>query len=250
MFDLVTGKAAHIPATPGVPLVISTALQVTLAAALLVPLLFMTGALPQPPVMMAFVAAPPAPPPPPPPPPPPAPPKKDPPPARPVPTSGPALAPIEPPRELPPVPVDTGGEEGVEGGVEGGIPGGVLAGVVGGIPDVPLPPPPPPPAPVRRDPVRIGGQIQQPALIRRVEPIYPAVAVHANLEGVVILEAIVDKKGLVEDVKVLRSAGALLDHAALTAVRQWQYSPVMLNGIPERFVLTVVLSFNLDKHKE
>ena len=251
MFDLVTGKASHIPAQPGVPLLISTALQVALAAAALVPLLFMTGALPQPPVMMAFVAAPPAPPPPPPPPPPPAPAaKKEPPATRPVPARAPDAAPIEVPRELPPPAVQASIDEGIEGGVEGGIPGGVLGGVVGGIPDIPLPPPPPPPQPVRRDPVRIGGQIKQPALLRRVEPMYPAMAVQAHLEGVVILEAIVDREGLVEEVKVLRSAGALLDHAALAAVRQWQYSPVLLNGIPERFVLTVVLSFNLEDESE
>ncbi len=250
MFDLVTGSAAHIPARPTVPLMVSTALQVTLAAAIVVPLLFATGALPQPPVMMAFVAAPPAPPPPPPPPPAPPPPaKRVPPPPQPGPTTRPALAPVEAPREIVPEPVDTGGEEGVPGGVEGGIPGGVLAGVVGGIPDMPLPPPPPPPAP-RRDPVRVGGQIQQPTLLRRVEPIYPAVAVHAHVEGVVILEAVVDRQGQVEDVRVLRTAGALLDHAAMAAVRQWQYSPVLLNGIPERFVLTVVLSFNLEDDRE
>ncbi len=249
MFDLVAGRAAHIPATPAVPLVVSTALQVTLAAAVLLPVLFMTGALPQPPVMMAFVAAPPPPPPPPPPPAPPAAPKKEPVAARPVPTSGPAIAPIEPPREIVPDPIDAGGEEGVEGGVEGGVPGGVLTGVVGGLPDIPLPPPPPRPTPPR-DPVRVGGQIKQPELLRRVEPIYPVMAVHAHVEGMVILEAIVDRQGLVESVKVLRSAGALLDNAALTAVRQWQYSPVLLNGSPERFVVTVMLSFNLEKNKE
>ena len=246
MFDLVTGKAPHIPVTPAVPLVISTTLQVMLAAAILVPLLFATGALPQPPVMMAFVAPPPAPPPPPPPPPAPAAPKKEPQPARPVTASAPVAAPIEPPREIVAEPIDTTGEEGVEGGVEGGIPGGVLGGVLGGLPDLPLPPPPPPPQPVRRDPVRVGGQISQPALLRRVEPVYPAVAVHAHIEGTVILEAIVDRAGVVESVKVLRSAGGLLDKAAIDAVEQWQYSPVLLNGKPERFVLTVVLSFNLE----
>jgi protein TonB len=249
MFDLITGKAEHIPVRSAGALVISTALQVLLASAVLVPLLFVTGALPQPPVMLAFVAAPPAPPPPPPPPPPPAPKRETPPPTRPVPTSSASAAPIAPPREIEPEPFDDGGEEGVPGGVEGGIPGGVLAGIVGGLPDVPLPPPPPPP-PVRRDPVRVGGQVKQPALVRRVEPVYPSMAVHAHIEGMVILEAIVDRDGTVEEVKVLRSAGALLDNAALTAVRQWQYSPVLLNGIPERFILTVMLSFNLEKGKE
>ena len=73
---------------------------------------------------------------------------------------------------------------------------------------------------------------------------------HAQVEGVVILEAIVDRQGTVEDVKVLRSPSKLLESAAIAAVRQWRSSPVLLNGIPERFVLTVVLSFNLEKPKE
>jgi TonB family protein len=61
----------------------------------------------------------------------------------------------------------------------------------------------------------------------------------------VILEATVDAEGRVAEVKVLRSAHRILDEAAITAVRQWQYVPLVLNGIPERFMLTVVLSFNL-----
>jgi protein TonB len=163
-----------------------------------------------------------------------------------VPTTGEIAAPIEPPPAIEPELFD-GDEEGVPGGIEGGIPGGVLGGVVGGLPDAP---PPPPTVPVRREPVRVGGQVQQPALLRRVEPVYPQLAVHAQIEGVVILEAIVDRQGMVEDVKVLRSPNKLLDTAAIAAVRQWQYSPVLLNGVPERFVLTVVLSFNLEKPKE
>jgi protein TonB len=242
MFDLVTGKAIHIPSRPAVPLVVSTLLQASLVTALLVPLLLFTGIMPEPPMMMAFVAAPPPPPPPPPPPAPPAPKKETQPAARPVPTSG-VAAPIEPPPEIAP---DLPGDEGfgVPGGVEGGIPGGIVGGIVGGLPDVPLPPPPPP-AP--KEPVRVGGQIREPALIRRVDPVYPTLAVHAQIEGTVILEAIVDREGRVESVKVLRSANSLLDKSAIEAVRQWQYSPVILNGKPERFMLTVVLSFHLER---
>jgi protein TonB len=89
----------------------------------------------------------------------------------------------------------------------------------------------------------VGGQIQTPALARRVDPIYPDVAVAAHIRGVVILEANVDREGRVVDVKVLRTANRLLDDAAITAVRQWQYRPLILNGSPEPFVLTVVLTF-------
>ena len=130
------------------------------------------------------------------------------------------------------------------GGVEGGIPGGVPGGVVGGLPnDIPPPPPPAPQPP--RAPVRVGGQIQAPALVRRVEPIYPDIAVSARIRGVVILEALVNKEGRVVDLKVLRGANRFLDEAAITAVKQWQYRPLVLNGLPESFVLTVVLTFEL-----
>jgi protein TonB len=251
MFDLITGTATHIPRHPRGPILVSTAIQVALLAlVVLVPVLFVTHALPQPPTMMAFVAAPPAPPPPPPPPPPPAParPAKKPEPVATAPTVAHFAAPVEAPAAVQPEPA---GEEpeGIQGGVEGGVPGGVVGGVVGGLPEAPPPPPPPlppvPPAP--KAPVRVGGQLQPPTLIRRVEPGYPHMAVRANLQGVVILEAIVDEEGTVKEVKVLRSVNPLLDREALAAVRQWRYAPVVLNGIPVPFVLSVSLSFTLQE---
>ncbi|MNC84750.1 transport protein TonB [compost metagenome] len=129
------------------------------------------------------------------------------------------------------------------GGIPGGIPGGVVGGVVGGIGDAPVPPPPPPP-PAPRAPIRTGGQIQAPALIKRVPPVYPPIAVNAQVQGVVILEATVGRDGRVESVDVLRSL-PLLDRAAIDAVRQWEYAPLLLNGQAERFILTVTVSFSL-----
>ena len=241
MFDLITGQTRHIPSKPGVPILISMSAQIALVGAILVPVLFLTGALPEVPTMMAFVAEASAPPPPPPPPPPAA---KSPGPASAKPAPSPGAAPVEPPSTIQPERPNDEDDIGVPGGVEGGIPGGVLGGVVGGLPgDIPPPPPPDPPPP--RAPVRVGGQIQAPALVSKVDPIYPEVAVSARIRGVVILEANVDRDGHVVDVKVLRTASRLLDHAAITAVRQWQYRPLVLNGSPEPFVLTVVLTFNL-----
>ena len=243
MFDLITGQARHIPSKPGVPLLISMSAQAMLVMAIVLPVLFFTGALPEVPTMMAFVAEAPVPPPPPPPPAPPAA-KAQTAPSRPVPTTG--AAPIEAPAAIAPERVTDPGDIGVPGGVEGGIPGGVVGGVVGGLPaDIPPPPPPPPPVPMPRAPVHVGGQIQAPALAKRVEPVYPDIAVNARIRGVVILEALVDKEGRVVEVKVLRTPNQLLDNAAITAVRQWQYRPLVLNGLPEPFVLTVVLTFDL-----
>ena len=242
MFDLITGKAQHLPRHATLPVLASTAAQVFVVGSLVaIPLLLVANKLPEIPTMMAFVAAPPAPPLPPPPP-APAQPK----PAAATPASAPAnaaAAPIEPPAAIAPErPSDEGPDIGVPGGIEGGIPGGIVGGVVGGLPEAP---PPPPPPPARQGPVRIGGQIQAPAIVKRVEPFYPPIAVSAHLEGIVILEAIVERDGSVGEVKVLRSVHPLLDREAELAVRQWRYSPLVLNGIRERFVLTVTLSFHL-----
>jgi protein TonB len=86
-------------------------------------------------------------------------------------------------------------------------------------------------------------------LTRRIEPEYPPLAVKAHITGVVILEATVAADGAVAEVKVLRSAHPLLDRAAEAAVQQWRYSPVILNGTPVPFVLTVTLSFSLEGPK-
>jgi len=212
-------------------------------------LFLVTGGLPEVPPMMAFVAELPAPSPPPPPPPPASGPKATRPP-QPVSTAGQLAVPIEVPTGITAESgINLGEEEGVPGGVEGGIPGGIVGGIVGGIiSDVPPPPPPPlpppPPPPQRLSPVRIGGQLQAPALIHRVEPIYPDFAVAAHVTGVVILEATVNERGEVTNVVVLRSR-PMLDRAAIEAVKQWRYAPLLLNGRPAPFVLTVTMTFSI-----
>jgi protein TonB len=242
MFDLITGEAKHLPRHATLPILMSTTAQVVVVGlAIAIPILLVADRMPEIPTMMAFVADVP-PPPPPPPPPAPATPK----PATPAASTpvNPAAAPLEPPKEIAAErPGDEGLNDGVPGGVEGGVPGGILGGVVGGLPEAP---PQPPPQPAQRGPVRIGGQINAPAIVKRVEPAYPPIAVSAHLEGVVILEAIVDRDGVVSEVKVLRSLHPLLDREAEIAVKQWRYSPLVLNGIAERFMLTVTLSFRLE----
>jgi protein TonB len=102
--------------------------------------------------------------------------------------------------------------------------------------------PPPPPAPAA--PVRVGGQIRTPQLLHRVEPVYPPLAVAARLTGVVVLEAQVGTDGTVESVNVVQSRHRLLDAAAIEALRQWRYAPLVLNDIPTPFVLTVTFTFS------
>jgi protein TonB len=153
----------------------------------------------------------------------------------------PAAAPVEAPKEIKP---ETGIEQGVKGavgGVEGGVVGGVTGGIVGGLDAAPPPPPPPPPPPA---PVRVGGNIKTPTKVKDQRPVYPAIAQSARVQGVVIIEAVIGPDGHVQDAKVLRSI-PLLDAAALDAVKQWQYTPTLLNGVPVPVIMTVTVNFTL-----
>jgi periplasmic protein TonB len=124
-------------------------------------------------------------------------------------------------------------------------------GVDGGIPidsdRTFLPPPPPPPQPERpTGPIRPGGKIVAPQRIVYVQPVYPSIAQSAGIEGRVVIEAIVGPSGEVKDVRVVKSA-RFLDDAALTAVRQWKYTPTLLNGTPVSVLLTVSVDFKLSR---
>ncbi|HEY0873854.1 MAG TPA: TonB family protein [Vicinamibacterales bacterium] len=112
---------------------------------------------------------------------------------------------------------------------------------------VPPPPPPPPPGYYEVDgqqAVRVGGQVRTPAKIRDVRPVYPQDAQDARISGVVIIEALIDTQGNVRSARVLRSIPGL-DEAALAAVKQWQFTPTVLDGVAVPLVMTVTVNFTL-----
>lgn len=92
--------------------------------------------------------------------------------------------------------------------------------------------------------LRVGGQIRTPTKIRDVRPVYPPIAQSARVSGMVIAEILVGADGTVQDARVLRSI-PLLDQAALDAVRQWQFTPTLLNGVPTPVIMTVTVNFTL-----
>lgn len=252
MFDLTTGSVERPfrDKAPGSKIVSIVLHVVVLTLLIGIPLLTATHSLPEVPAMLAYVAEMPATPPPAPPPPPPARAAGAAKPTPPTPKNPATAAPIEAPAEVKaetsaPAAEATGSSAaGVEGGVSGGIEGGVVGGVVGGVLGGVVASVPPPPPAVPQGPVRVGGQIKTPALRHRVEPVYPPLASAAHIAGVVILEASVGTDGCVRTVKVMRSSHPLLDNAATDALKQWQYSPLVLNGIPTPFVLTVTFTFH------
>ena len=90
--------------------------------------------------------------------------------------------------------------------------------------------------------VRVGGRIKPPTKIKDVKPVYPAIAQSARIGGVVTIEATIGPDGKVIDAKVVRSI-PMLDQAALDAVRQWEYTPALLNGKPVPVVVTATINF-------
>lgn len=90
-----------------------------------------------------------------------------------------------------------------------------------------------------------GGDVKAPALIYRVDPLYPELARKLRQEGLVTLAAIISADGTVEQLRLVGSAFPLLDEAALAAVSRWRYRPGTLNGRPVRVILTVTASFRL-----
>ncbi|MCK4645180.1 MAG: M56 family metallopeptidase [Candidatus Aminicenantes bacterium] len=90
--------------------------------------------------------------------------------------------------------------------------------------------------------------IKPPKLIKQVEPIYPEEARKAGIEGVVTLEATTDKYGRVQDVKVLNSVPGL-DQAAIDAVKQWVYEPMVIDGKPYGVTFTSTYQFSLKNER-
>ena len=108
------------------------------------------------------------------------------------------------------------------------------------------PPPPPPPAPPRGPVVvTVHREVDPPEIEHRVEPRYPEPARQAGIEGVVILELLIDTRGVVDSITVHRGLPLGLTQSAVAAVKQWRFTPSTYNGQPVavRYILTV--SFRL-----
>jgi TonB family protein len=128
---------------------------------------------------------------------------------------------------------------GVAGGVEGGVEGGVAGGVQGGVAGIEAQ------KRFEGDAIRAVGDVKPPKLVKQVNPVYPAEARKAGVEGVVILEAKADEQGNVVDARILRSV-APLDQAAIEAVKQWKYEPMILDGKARKVLFTVTVRFTLE----
>lgn len=143
-------------------------------------------------------------------------------------------------------PLEPDALSGIAGGVPGGVPGGQMGGVIGGVlggiaGNVK------PVAPVARSkqPVRVGGRVRRPQLVKQIAPKYPPLARDAHITGEVVIDAILDERGNVTEMKVI-SGPPLFYSAAMDALREWKYEPTYLNDEPISVQLIVTITFRLD----
>jgi periplasmic protein TonB len=89
----------------------------------------------------------------------------------------------------------------------------------------------------------VGGNVMDAKKTRNVLPVYPQIAKTAHIQGTVMLHAIIDKDGSIQELQYL-SGPPLLMRAAMDAVRQWKYSPTLLNGeaVPVETQIQVIFS--------
>jgi protein TonB len=138
---------------------------------------------------------------------------------------------------------EVGGTVGGQlGGVKGGVVGGELGGQLGGAGagkagngagD-------------QNAPLRVGGDVKAPTVTSKPEPKYTEPARHARVTGVVVVEAVINRQGAVEDVKVLKGLPMGLSEEAVAAVRRWRFKPGTLNGEPVDVIFSLTVNFKMD----
>lgn len=159
--------------------------------------------------------------------------------------------PTEIPKEVPKVTEEntdtSGGQQGgVVGGVKGGVVGGTVGGVVGGViggqlggqlgGQV---------GGTGDQPMRVGGNVLPPTAISRIDPQYTEIARKARIEGIVVIEAVIDRNGDVTDARILKPLPMGLADAALEAVKRWKFKPGTLNGQPVPVYYNLTVTFRL-----
>jgi protein TonB len=107
--------------------------------------------------------------------------------------------------------------------------------------DIPEGPPPSEP----EGPIHVGGDVAAPTKLSAPQPQYTEIARKARIQGVVIVQAIINKQGNVTDVKVLKGLPMGLDQSAVEAIRKWKFEPATLNGKPVDVYYNLTVNFTL-----
>ena len=92
--------------------------------------------------------------------------------------------------------------------------------------------------------INVSTGVMQGRLLTPIRPVYPAIARAAHVEGAVVVEAVISLKGTIESLHVV-SGPAMLQNAALEAIREARYQPYRLNGEPTEVQTTITVNFRI-----
>jgi protein TonB len=95
-----------------------------------------------------------------------------------------------------------------------------------------------------KGPVRVSSMVVEGLIIRKTIPLYPAIARAAGIQGTIVLQATISKSGTIENLRVI-SGPAMLQQAAVDAVKTWLYRPYKLNDQPVEVETTVNVVFSI-----
>jgi TonB family protein len=101
-------------------------------------------------------------------------------------------------------------------------------------------------APPAGEPYRVGGEVLRPEKISGLSPVYTEAARRARVQGVVIIEAIIDEAGNVTDAKVLKGLPMGLDQSAHEAIKTWKFKPATLDGQPVKVYYVLTVNFQVE----
>lgn len=94
-------------------------------------------------------------------------------------------------------------------------------------------------------PIPVGGKVARPQPISTPKPVYTEMARKARIQGIVIVQLILDKNGRVTNAKALKPLPMGLTEATLDTVREWRYEPATLNGKPVDVYMSITVTFTL-----
>lgn len=86
---------------------------------------------------------------------------------------------------------------------------------------------------------------KEPVVVKRVEPVYPEIALKAGIEGTVYVKIWVDKEGKPKKVVLLKSDAEIFNDAAMKAAEKWVFTPAMMNNGPVSVWVTIPFKFKL-----
>jgi protein TonB len=131
-------------------------------------------------------------------------------------------------------------DPGIATGIGPSVPGADGANPFGARPPLTVVHPPAPPS------IRLPSRLVESTVIYKTIPQYPAIAKAAHQEGTVVLQAMISKSGTIENLQVV-SGPAMLQQAALDAVKTWRYRPYLLNDQAVEVETTVSVIFKLER---